>query len=402
MHRCTSTFEADGIEYLAGVTRVADDHEVLRTHGDRFVEDHAGPISGARGETREFTPEETQRAEEIVREEIRQRIAELARDPAHRERSGIDPRERARRDRDTGPGHEDREAGLRALERMQLSAEAGDRLDDLIRRDRAGIDSRYIAAVSDPHYERAFWKRILRPDTAHQEFDQDEAKAVRVASEVHAERAMAEGVGSTGGFGVPYALDPTIMLSSSGSQSPLRELATVTTITTRTWQGVSSEGVTAAFSAEATEASDDSPTLAQPTINAEKWQAFVPFSIELGQDYDSLQEELGRLFADARDELEASKFTSGAGSASNEPQGLTIWRHGHDLRGLGRDGELRGRRHLHPPTGAAPEVPAEGELPQLEHNRQHDLAVRARRAARARRRCSTTPVLRCWGSPGAS
>ncbi len=82
--------------------------------------------------------------------------------------------------------------------------------------------------------------------------------------------------------------------------------------------------MTAAFSAEATEASDDSPTLAQPTINAEKWQAFIPFSIELGQDYASLQEELGRLFADARDQLEASKFTNGAGAASNEPQGITV------------------------------------------------------------------------------
>jgi hypothetical protein len=97
MHRCTSTFEADGVEYLRGRTRVADDHEILRTHSDKFVDDPAGPISGARGEVREFSPDESLKAEEIIREQIR--AAEFALHPARREESGTEPRGRVRRAR---------------------------------------------------------------------------------------------------------------------------------------------------------------------------------------------------------------------------------------------------------------------------------------------------------------
>jgi hypothetical protein len=88
MHRCTSTFEADGVKYVGGRTRVAADHQVLRTHSDKFVEDASGPISGAQGELRELTPVETQRVEEII-----------ARHPARRECSDTNPRERVRRAR---------------------------------------------------------------------------------------------------------------------------------------------------------------------------------------------------------------------------------------------------------------------------------------------------------------
>jgi HK97 family phage major capsid protein len=102
--------------------------------------------------------------------------------------------------------------------------------------------------------------------------------------------------------------------------NPLREVATVSTITTKTWKGVSSVGSTAVFADEATEVGDNSPVLAQPAIDAEKWQAFIPFSIELGQDYANLQQELTNVLADARDQLEADRFTFG--TAGTEPEGI--------------------------------------------------------------------------------
>jgi HK97 family phage major capsid protein len=83
---------------------------------------------------------------------------------------------------------------------------------------------------------------------------------------------------------------------------------------------VSSAGVTAEFAAELTETTDNSPTLAQPTVSTEKAQAWVPFSIEIGQDWASLQTELARLFADAKATLEADKFLNGSGT--NEPKGV--------------------------------------------------------------------------------
>ena len=49
-------------------------------------------------------------------------------------------------------------------------------------------------------------------------------------------------------------------------------------------------------------------------------QSFVPFSIEAGQDWQSLEAELARLFADSKNVLEATQFLTGSGS--NAPGGI--------------------------------------------------------------------------------
>ena len=89
---------------------------------------------------------------------------------------------------------------------------------------------------------------------------------------------------------------------------------------TNEWRGLTSAGVSAAYAAEATEASDNSPTFAQPTITAVRAQAFVPVSMELTQDWGQIEASLSVLIQDAKDDLEATKFLSGTGT--NEPFGL--------------------------------------------------------------------------------
>jgi HK97 family phage major capsid protein len=138
-------------------------------------------------------------------------------------------------------------------------------------------------------------------------------------SAVESERALSL-TGSAGGFAVPFELDPTILLTSDGAVNPIREIARVESIGVDEWRGVSSAGVTASFTAEATEATDNAPTLAQPTVSTEKAQAWVPFSIEVGMDWESMQSELARVFADAKNTLEAAKFITGSGT--NEPFGV--------------------------------------------------------------------------------
>jgi len=49
-------------------------------------------------------------------------------------------------------------------------------------------------------------------------------------------------------------------------------------------------------------------------------QAFVPVSMELTQDWGAIQSELAEMIQDAKDDLEATKFTLGTGT--NEPTGL--------------------------------------------------------------------------------
>ena len=70
--------------------------------------------------------------------------------------------------------------------------------------------------------------------------------------------------------------------------------------------------------------SDDTPTLTQPTANVEMARAWVEFSIETGEDWQSLQSEMARLLADGKDTIEATKFLIGAGHGSHEPEGLLV------------------------------------------------------------------------------
>jgi HK97 family phage major capsid protein len=69
------------------------------------------------------------------------------------------------------------------------------------------------------------------------------------------------------------------------------------------------------------EVSHPTPTLTQPSVTPLKAAAFVPFSIE-SESWSGLREELSSEFVDAKDQLEASKFTLGTGSP--EPQGISV------------------------------------------------------------------------------
>ena len=81
-----------------------------------------------------------------------------------------------------------------------------------------------------------------------------------------------------------------------------------------------SDGVTAAYAAEGTESSDNSPVLTQPDIFVYRWSVFVPFSIELGMDWLELQQELVQLAVDARNVNDATMFLTGNGT--NQPIGI--------------------------------------------------------------------------------
>lgn len=214
------------------------------------------------------------------------------------------------------------QAGLRAinLHAGALSPQAGDRLEQIVRNvddaDPRGEAGRYLAAVANPDYFSAFGKLVTDPMHGHLRFSAAEVEAVREVGGIQRERGMVIGTGSAGGFAVPFQLDPTILLTSSGALNPIRQLATVFTVVTDQWKGVSSAGVTAAYQAEAAEVADGTPTLAQPTIDCAMWRVFVPFSIELGQDWGTLQTELTRLMVDARDVLDATQFLTGTGTDS--------------------------------------------------------------------------------------
>ena len=134
--------------------------------------------------------------------------------------------------------------------------------------------------------------------------------------------ARALALGGTAGYAVPFVLDPTVISTNSGTANAIRQVSTVKTTLAKTWHGVTSAGVTASYGAESSVAADGAPTLVQPAIAAELAKAFVPYTFEAGEDWTGMDSSLAEMFAEAKDVLEATKFTVGAGSGSNEPKGV--------------------------------------------------------------------------------
>lgn len=214
-----------------------------------------------------------------------------------------------------------RDRAMRSLERSSFAhpdvdqARAKAHVEQLIHTDeeltslKASEVAERMLVTGSPEYKRAFAKIC----------------SGREASLTSAERQAAERaftIASTGNYPVPYTLDPTLIKVSNGSVNPLRAVARVEQITGNTWKGVTAAGITASYVAEQTAATDNTPTLTQPELNVEKAHAFVPFSMETGQDWGTIQADLATLFSDAKDDLEATKFVVGAGHGSNEPQGI--------------------------------------------------------------------------------
>ena len=154
--------------------------------------------------------------------------------------------------------------------------------------------------------------------------DDREREAMAAVHRAHTGARARGGHGAAGQYALPVAIDPTLMNVSDGQINPIRQVATVTPVTTYEWRGVATEGVTATFAAEATEATDGSPVLSQPTIRPEKASVFIPYSIEVEGDWTTLAAELTKLVADAKDVAEAEVFVTGGGTATSEPEGFLI------------------------------------------------------------------------------
>ena len=135
------------------------------------------------------------------------------------------------------------------------------------------------------------------------------------------ERAMSLTT-TAGGFAVPAPIDPTLIVTGEGSSNPFRQISRVEKITNDNWLGLSAGQMSASWDAEAAEVSDDTATFAQPTVPVYKAAAFVPYSIEIGQDYPNIALDIAALMADGKDQLEATAHAVGTGSA--QPTGIVV------------------------------------------------------------------------------
>jgi HK97 family phage major capsid protein len=201
-----------------------------------------------------------------------------------------------------------RDAALKIVEKdgKGLAARQLDHVDRLLNTRNGNTDGGEIAKrlvlTETDAYRSAFVKGVTQAAPA---YTAEEAAAINEF------RAAALSPDSAGGFGVPVLIDPTIILTSGAADAPILNLARIVTVTTDAWKGVSSAGVSWSYDAEASEVSDDAPTLAQPSIDIYTARGFIPYSIEVGQDYPGFAEEMRRLLDEGYVNLVASQSMTG-------------------------------------------------------------------------------------------
>lgn len=194
-----------------------------------------------------------------------------------------------------------------------LTSYQRDRLDQVLRTQNGDTDGELIAAfmvaTSNPHYRSAFQKAATGLSPA---FSPEEARAVREVNQL--KRAMSIGTPAAGGYAVPVIIDPTIILTAQGSDNPILRRARVETITVDTWKGLASAGSTWKMGAEASASTDNSPSISQPTVDTNRADGFIPFSIEVGQDWPGFAEQMSKMLGSGYDELQVQQLTTGTGT----------------------------------------------------------------------------------------
>ena len=177
------------------------------------------------------------------------------------------------------------------------------------------LGQRWLSVCGSPEYETAFAAIISDPVGGGAALTEAERAAWRAGRQVQA----ALGEGGSGNYLVPVMLDPTVLLSSAGSNNPLRQISRVETIVTAEWRGVTGS-TTAEWLGAGSEAADKTPTLLQPEVPVYKASAFVPFDIELEGDAQDLMGQLGSVLTDAAEVLRSAAYVTGGGST--EPSGF--------------------------------------------------------------------------------
>lgn len=245
------------------------------------------------------SPKHTERAGQASRPTAKSRLPENLRDSYAYRQIARNPEEQASLEVD---------GARKIVEGLGIDAKSQDRIDTLLRTvDNPAELAARIRGASGPAYSRAFGKTIMgQPLTT----DERAAMAVYTSS------------GADGGYAVPVELDPTLILTGDTYVSDIRRIARVETITGKEWQGVATDGITVSRVAENTAVTESTVTLTQPRAVPTAVKGLIKFSIELDQDWGSIQRELGRLFAEAKDNEEATSFVTGTGNGITAPEGI--------------------------------------------------------------------------------
>jgi HK97 family phage major capsid protein len=222
------------------------------------------------------------------------------------------------------PARRDLASGVLEHDCRYMTPTGLDRLDSLLRRTDSDVDGRRVCdeviSRGTQAYSGFFYKAMLEsvPALTPQEHRAHETYYALRPRE--SQRSMAEG--GTAGFGIPVLIWPEVIAGAALEDAPLLALSRVVSTTSNVWKGVSSTGGGGfTLPGEDVVFADGSPTFSQPVVDIFTLKNWVPFSIEVGQDYPGFAQEMSNLLvADYLDRL-SNDMAQGAGGTSG-PQGV--------------------------------------------------------------------------------
>ena len=180
--------------------------------------------------------------------------------------------------------------------------------------DKGGQIARHMIVASRPAYRSGFHKLLAgRPDLLTPE-ERAAEESVRALSLTDA----------NGGYLVPTVVDPTIIFTGTHNglvaAQAIRARADVRQISGDNLTVVKSSGVTVNWVAEGEESSDNSPTLSTLALSVNRCNCFVPYTIEIAQDWPGLENTIRNMIQVAKDDEEANVFALGNGTG--KPLGM--------------------------------------------------------------------------------
>jgi HK97 family phage major capsid protein len=176
----------------------------------------------------------------------------------------------------------------------------------------AGWMGRHIIGTGDPQYQAALAEYVAR--------GRDGMAPSRLA-------VLQTYSDPDGGFGVPFTIDPTFIITTDGAASSLREFARVETITSKSWHPLTTEDGDASYVGETDPTVDSAPNDIDDLNGVTPVLAtrFIKYTATYQEDYGASQilGQVGKLISDSKSRLESVKFVQGDGSG--EPEGI-IWK----------------------------------------------------------------------------
>jgi hypothetical protein len=213
-----------------------------------------------------------------------------------------------------------RDLAMRDIEaRSELPPATLDRFDELLRDRSAQVDgtllARHLVVTGRSAYRSAWLKTLTITTPAFNDAERaaitdyvdhqgaldrhSQAEASRQFAEraAHGDtRAMSESSGSAG-LGVPWYLDPSIVVAAGGvQQAQLLAYATSVMSTSDNFHAFTAASTGFATTAEGAAVGDETPTFAGPNIRIWSAKDYIPFSLELGMDQPSWADNCVTLF----------------------------------------------------------------------------------------------------------